>query len=195
MKKTGKDTKKELSIKSKLLFNNLDMHFKVVTDLSQKVEKRTKSLNTIFQTYTMTVRPFIQDESKDYVDNVMAKIEEKRVDAISMIEDMTTVEALIFAVSPVMDDMKKMISAFKSGKINEALEIHLNLYPLFKKLFMAPNPVPVKAALAHIGIISEKVRRPLVELDAEEKKELFLSLGLYLKIMGKNVYQLFIYRY
>ena len=115
MKKTGKDTKKELSIKSKLLFNNLDMHFKVVTDLNQKVEKRTKSLNTIFQTYTMTVRPFVQDENKEYVDKVMSKIEEKRVEVGSMIENMTTVEALIFAVSPVMDDMKKMISTCKTS--------------------------------------------------------------------------------
>lgn len=115
MKKTGKDTKKELSIKSKLLFNNLDMHFKVVTDLNQKVEKRTKSLNTIFQTYTMTVRPFVQDENKEYVDKVMSKIEEKRVEVVSMIENMTTVEALIFAVSPVMDDMKKMISTCKTS--------------------------------------------------------------------------------
>ena len=115
MKKTGKDTTKELSIKSKLLFNNLDMHFKVVTDLNQKVEKRTKSLNTIFQTYTMTVRPFVQDENKEYVDKVMSKIEEKRVEVVSMIENMTTVEALIFAVSPVMDDMKKMISTCKTS--------------------------------------------------------------------------------
>lgn len=115
LKKTGKDTKKELSIKSKLLFNNLDMHFKVVTDLNQKVEKRTKSLNTIFQTYTMTVRPFVQDENKEYVDKVMSKIEEKRVEVVSMIENMTTVEALIFAVSPVMDDMKKMISTCKTS--------------------------------------------------------------------------------
>lgn len=79
----------------------------------------------------------------------------------------------------VGNDMKKMISFFKSGKINEALEIHLNLYPLFKKLFMAPNPVPVKASLSHIGIIGEKVRRPLVELDVEEKKELLSILTKY----------------
>ena len=50
---------------------------------------------------------------------------------------------------------------------------------LFKKLFMAPNPVPVKAALAHIGIISEKVRRPLVELDTDEKKEFLSVLSKY----------------
>lgn len=76
-------------------------------------------------------------------------------------------------------DMKKMISAFKNGNVNEALKIHLYLYPLFRKLFMAPNPVPVKASLAHIGIIKEYVRRPLVELDSDEKKELLAILSKY----------------
>jgi dihydrodipicolinate synthase/N-acetylneuraminate lyase len=41
---------------------------------------------------------------------------------------------------------------------------------------MAPNPVPVKAVLAHKGLIEEYVRRPLVELDDKEKKELFKTL-------------------
>ena len=75
--------------------------------------------------------------------------------------------------------MKEMIKAFKAGKNADALKIHLKLFPLFKKLFMAPNPVPVKATLAHIGIINENVRQPLVTLDAEEKKELFSVVDKY----------------
>jgi 4-hydroxy-tetrahydrodipicolinate synthase len=76
-------------------------------------------------------------------------------------------------------DMKAMITAFKSGKNSEALNIHLKLYPIFKKLFMAPNPVPVKASLAKLGIIKDNVRNPLVTLDDEEKKELFSVLDKY----------------
>lgn len=76
--------------------------------------------------------------------------------------------------------MKEMISAFKTGKNDEALKAHLELYPLFRKLFMAPNPVPVKAVLAHIGVISnEDVRQPLVTLDDDEKKELFSVVDKY----------------
>ena len=77
------------------------------------------------------------------------------------------------------NDLKRMVKAFKSGKNEEALKLHLKLYPLFRKLFMAPNPVPVKAALSHIGIIKEYVRKPLVVLDGEEKKELFEVLDKY----------------
>ncbi len=72
--------------------------------------------------------------------------------------------------------MKEMISAFKSGQIEEAQKLHIKLYPLFRKLFMAPNPVPVKAALAHLGLINEYVRKPLVVLDETEKEELFSVL-------------------
>lgn len=69
--------------------------------------------------------------------------------------------------------IKEMITNFKNGNVTEALKLHLYLYPLFRKLFMAPNPVPVKAALAKLGIINEYVRLPLVVLDEDEKKELF----------------------
>ncbi len=76
-------------------------------------------------------------------------------------------------------EIKRMIQLFKSGKIDEALKIHLNLYPLFRKIFMAPNPVPVKAALSHFGLIGEYVRKPLVVLTDEEKAELFAITDNY----------------
>ncbi len=76
-------------------------------------------------------------------------------------------------------DMKSMIRNFKTGDIKAALNMHRKLYPAFKKLFMAPNPVPVKAALAHFGIIEDYVRRPLVELTADEKEELFSVIDRY----------------
>ena len=44
---------------------------------------------------------------------------------------------------------------------------------------MAPNPVPVKATLAHIGLINEDVRQPLVSLYDEEKRELFAVIDKY----------------
>ena len=44
---------------------------------------------------------------------------------------------------------------------------------------MAPNPIPVKAALAHKGLIEEYVRKPLVELTEEEKTDLFKVLDSF----------------
>ena len=76
-------------------------------------------------------------------------------------------------------EMKSMIRNFKTGDVKAALNMHRKLYPAFKKLFFAPNPVPVKAALAHVGICSDYVRRPLVELTPDEKEELFSIIDRY----------------
>ena len=73
-------------------------------------------------------------------------------------------------------EMKSMIRNYKSGEFVAALNMHKKLYPAFKALFMAPNPVPVKAALAHLGMIEDVVRRPLVELNDKQKAELFKVL-------------------
>ena len=73
-------------------------------------------------------------------------------------------------------EIKSMIRNFKTGDVMTAKNMHMKLYPIFKKLFMAPNPVPVKAALAYKEIIEDYVRRPLVELTKAEKAELIFTL-------------------
>ncbi len=73
-------------------------------------------------------------------------------------------------------EIKSMIRNFKTGDAMTARNMHIKLYPIFKKLFMAPNPVPVKAALAYKEIIEDYVRRPLVELTKSEKADLIFTL-------------------
>lgn len=73
-------------------------------------------------------------------------------------------------------EIKSMIRNFKTGDVMTARNMHQKLYPIFKKLFMAPNPVPVKAALAYREIISDYVRRPLVELTKSERADLIFTL-------------------
>ncbi|MBQ8668712.1 4-hydroxy-tetrahydrodipicolinate synthase [bacterium] len=70
-------------------------------------------------------------------------------------------------------EIKSMIRNFKSGELIAARNMQKKLYPAFRKLFMAPNPTPVKAALAYKGYINDYVRKPLVSLTEEEKIELF----------------------
>lgn len=77
-------------------------------------------------------------------------------------------------------EIKSMIRNYKSGELLAALNMHKKLYPIFKKLFMAPNPVPVKECLAKMGIIKNYVRCPLVELDEDEKSDLYSVLKQYI---------------
>jgi 4-hydroxy-tetrahydrodipicolinate synthase len=71
------------------------------------------------------------------------------------------------------NEIKSMIHNFKTGQHNAAKNMHLKLYPLFKKLFMAPNPIPLKAVLSRLKLVENYVRRPLVELNEFERQELF----------------------
>ncbi len=80
----------------------------------------------------------------------------------------------------ICKEMKEMIHQFKNGSTKEATKMHLKLYPLFKKIFMAPNPVPVKECLHKMGLIENYVRRPLVELDENERKELYSVLEQFI---------------
>ncbi|MFI3300237.1 MAG: 4-hydroxy-tetrahydrodipicolinate synthase [Candidatus Gastranaerophilales bacterium] len=71
------------------------------------------------------------------------------------------------------NEIKSMIKNYKSGELMAALNMHKKLYPSFKKLFMAPNPAPVKAILAREGIIEDYLRSPLTKLTKLEKTELY----------------------
>ncbi|MBQ8459015.1 4-hydroxy-tetrahydrodipicolinate synthase [bacterium] len=70
-------------------------------------------------------------------------------------------------------EIKSMIRNFKSGELIAAQNMHKKLYPVFKKLFFAPNPIPVKAALAYKNLIEEYVRKPLTVLSEDEKMDLY----------------------
>lgn len=78
------------------------------------------------------------------------------------------------------NEIQAMIKAFKAGNVAKATTLHHKYYPVFKKIFMAPNPIPVKAALAKKGIIEENVRLPLVKLDEKQKTELFSTIDYVL---------------
>jgi len=63
--------------------------------------------------------------------------------------------------------MADMCACAMSGDIGKAIEINNRIFPLHQKLFVEPNPVPVKWALAEMGRMPAGIRLPLVPL-AEE---------------------------
>jgi len=78
----------------------------------------------------------------------------------------------------VGNQIKNMIASVVAGKLAEAAQMHLDLLPLFKVLFIVSNPVPVKYALNYIGFKVGKPRLPLVEPDAK-------SAGAIVEILKK----------
>jgi 4-hydroxy-tetrahydrodipicolinate synthase len=69
-------------------------------------------------------------------------------------------------------EIKKMIEAFRAGDTALAARIHYSLLTLFKTMFIATNPVPVKTAMNILGHDVGPVRLPLVELTDDQLEEL-----------------------
>ncbi len=60
--------------------------------------------------------------------------------------------------------MHELCVAAMEGRIADAIAINDKLIPLHNKLFVEPNPVPVKWALAQMGRMKGGIRLPLVPL-------------------------------
>lgn len=58
------------------------------------------------------------------------------------------------------------------GKYDEARKLNAQLLPLMQVNFIETNPIPVKAALAMMGVIEEVYRLPLVPMRPENRAKL-----------------------
>jgi 4-hydroxy-tetrahydrodipicolinate synthase len=65
-----------------------------------------------------------------------------------------------------------LVRVFESGDIKSALSQHRRMFALFKDLFIEPNPVPIKTALAWRGTMSGEVRLPLCEMSEPNRARL-----------------------
>ena len=72
-----------------------------------------------------------------------------------------------------------LVRAFESGDVKAATELHHKMFPLFKDLFIEPNPVPVKTALSWRGVMSGECRLPLCEMTAANQARLRKTLDAF----------------
>jgi len=75
--------------------------------------------------------------------------------------------------------LTEMVVSYQKGQTERAREIHWELMPLFRGLFMATNPVPVKAALDMLGFNVGLPRLPLAPLNEAERNNLRALLSNY----------------
>jgi 4-hydroxy-tetrahydrodipicolinate synthase len=57
-----------------------------------------------------------------------------------------------------------MVASLLSGDFERGRELHYQLLPLFRALFVETNPIPVKAAASLLGLCSDELRLPLVPM-------------------------------
>ncbi|MFA5975972.1 MAG: 4-hydroxy-tetrahydrodipicolinate synthase [Elusimicrobiota bacterium] len=72
--------------------------------------------------------------------------------------------------------MAELCRAWSHGHTDRALDIHKKMFPLMRSLFIETNPIPIKAAMAHLGLCREELRMPLVPMSPDNKRKLVAAL-------------------
>jgi 4-hydroxy-tetrahydrodipicolinate synthase len=80
------------------------------------------------------------------------------------------------ASNVVPKDLTLMTHAALEGRWDQARDLHLKYYRLFGDLFIDTNPIPVKAALAMMGLIDEAYRLPLCAMAEPLRQRLRATL-------------------
>jgi 4-hydroxy-tetrahydrodipicolinate synthase len=66
-------------------------------------------------------------------------------------------------------EMREIYEAASGADLERARERDARLQPIYKATTVTSNPIPVKAALEMLGIVSGRVRLPLVEASEDER--------------------------
>ena len=88
----------------------------------------------------------------------------------------------------VPKQMSQMVEAAERGDFAEARTLHQNLLPLMLVNFCESNPIPVKAAMAAMGLLDEAYRLPMVPPRAESRAKIvnvLNQLGLIKDVSAK----------
>jgi 4-hydroxy-tetrahydrodipicolinate synthase len=69
----------------------------------------------------------------------------------------------------VGDEMRAIYEAHRAGDEARAREIEAGLRPIYEATTVTSNPIPVKAALAMLGLIDDHLRLPMVPASEDER--------------------------
>lgn len=65
--------------------------------------------------------------------------------------------------------MHELCSAALAGNVKQAMALQMKLLPLHKNLFIEANPIPVKWAMARMGLCGPTVRLPMTSLETSNE--------------------------
>lgn len=94
----------------------------------------------------------------------------------------TGADGIISVVSNIVpEEMVKLAEALLHDDMTAARKLHHRLFPLFRGCFVESNPIPVKAAMAAMGLMENSLRLPLVQASdstMELMKRTLTELGI-----------------
>lgn len=72
----------------------------------------------------------------------------------------------------IPDRVKALTDAALSNRWGDARRLHVELFPLFKGMFVETNPIPIKTAMAMLKMDTGELRLPMCDLSDGNRKEL-----------------------
>jgi 4-hydroxy-tetrahydrodipicolinate synthase len=72
--------------------------------------------------------------------------------------------------------MREIYDAANGGELDRARELQAKLAPVYEAMAVTSNPTPVKTALEMLGVVSARVRLPMVEADEEQRAAIRAAL-------------------
>lgn len=76
---------------------------------------------------------------------------------------------ILVASHIVGERMREMWDAAQAGDLETARRIDAEITPAYEATSVTTNPIPIKAALAMVGLCEDRLRLPLVSADAEQR--------------------------
>lgn len=73
-------------------------------------------------------------------------------------------------------EVHRLCTSFFEGNLEESRRLQFKYLELINALFCEVNPIPVKTALGYLGVCSDRMRMPLVEMDDCNKERLIRAL-------------------
>lgn len=100
-------------------------------------------------------------------------------------DDATAVELILLGgkgdisvtANVVPGQVARMCELALAGKADEARAINNRLLPLHDAMFVESNPIPVKWAVEHLGLIESGIRLPLTRLSAQYHAQVAAALA------------------
>lgn len=83
------------------------------------------------------------------------------------------------AANLIPGDMRALIRLSLTGSLHKAGVLQLRMTGLLRALFCEVNPIPVKTAMARLGLCSGELRLPLCEMEAKNRERLFAAMDAY----------------
>ncbi len=119
----------------------------------------------------------------DYTSQLMATLDRRKFTVFSGDDSLTLplmslgAQGVISVVANILPGaMADLCRAAAAGRFDRALELHLQMVPLMRALFLETNPIPIKTAMAALKLCGSELRLPLTPMSEEPRKKLLVAL-------------------